>query len=193
MTATVNQSGATLTIYHGFSALAATSGVATPVALSEGHNQISISVTSQDGAITQGYIVFLYRGSTADYAWKVDDDIELHPDNDGPWSIWSDGTTMWVLDQGDDKLYAYTLSGGARDTSKEFDLHSENGSPWGIWSDGTTMWVADEGDRKLYAYTLSGGARDTTKEFDLYDDGFPHLPRGIWSDSTTMWVWGRLL
>ena len=61
--------------------------------------------------------------------------------------MWSDGTTIWVADASDDKLYAYTLAGGARDTSKEFALaggtpfsSNNNGAPTGIWSDGTTIW-----------------------------------------------------
>ena len=39
---------------------------------------------------------------------------------------------MWVADDStDDKLYAYTLAGGARDTDKEFNLHSDNVVPLG--------------------------------------------------------------
>ena len=113
-------------------------------------------------------------------------EFDLHSANGTPDGIWSDGTTMWVVDWTVDKLYAYTLASGARDTSKEFNLNSANDDPNGIWSDGTTMWVADNTDAKLYAYTLASGARDTSKEFNLNsanDD-----PYGIWSDGTTMWV-----
>ena len=28
--------------------------------------------------------------------------------------LWSDGTTMWVADNSDDKIYAYDLAAGAR-------------------------------------------------------------------------------
>ena len=59
---------------------------------------------------------------------------------------------MWVSDHTDDKLYAYTMADGSRDSAKDYDLDSENGDPYGIWSDGTTMWIADNGDDKLYAY-----------------------------------------
>ena len=75
------------------------------------------------------------------------------------------------------------MSGGARDTSKEFSLHADNGDPAGIWSDGTTIWVANSLPRMVFAYTLSGGANDTDKEFR------PNwAPLGIWSNGTTMWV-----
>ena len=37
-----------------------------------------------------------------------------------PYGLWSDGTTMWVDDSGDNKLYAYNLATKARDSSKDF-------------------------------------------------------------------------
>ena len=112
--------------------------------------------------------------------------IDLVSANTQTSGLWSDGTTMWVADFGDDKLYAYTLSTGARDAGKEFDLHSDNSLPVGLWSDGTTMWVLDSSDEKVYAYTLATGARDAGKEFDLVgqDDSLS----GLWSDGTTMWM-----
>ena len=119
-------------------------------------------------------------------------EFDLDAANTDPAGAWSDGTTIWVADSGDDKLFAYALDGGARDDTKEFGLHSDNSFPRGIWSDGTTIWVADRTDDKLYAYTLDGGARDTAKEFDLADstdaaedNGNPY---GVWSDGTTIWV-----
>ena len=109
-----------------------------------------------------------------------------------PYGIWSDGTTMWVADSGDDELYAYNLATTARDSSKDFDTLSEagNGSPYGIWSDGTTMWVANavSGDNKLYAYNLATTARDSSKDFDTLSEAGNNSPYGIWSDGTTMWV-----
>ena len=48
-------------------------------------------------------------------------DITLHSDNSAAYGIWSDGTTIWVVDVRDDKLYAYALADGTRLSSKEFD------------------------------------------------------------------------
>ncbi len=92
-----------------------------------------------------------------------------------------------------DKLFAYTLDGGARQAGKEFALHSDNANPTAIWSDGDTIWVADNGDDKLYAYALDGGARRADKEFDLHRDNADPTknngnPDGIWSDGVTIWV-----
>ncbi|MBC6425493.1 MAG: cadherin repeat domain-containing protein, partial [Ekhidna sp.] len=107
-----------------------------------------------------------------------------------PQGLWSDGTTIWVADDDNDKLYAYTLTTGARDAAKEFDLVASNRYPEGLWSDETTIWIADDnfgsGNPKLYAYTLATGVRDAAKEFDLATGNTS--PSGIWSDKTTIWV-----
>ena len=130
--------------------------------------------------------------TTSDYGDRHDDPAEefsLDSANSDPTGVWSNGTTAWVADVGDDKLFAYTLETGARDTSAEFGLHSDNGDPRGMWSDGTTVWVSDRDDDKLFAYTLATGARDTSKEFSL-DSGNSN-PWGVWSDGTTVWVSDR--
>ena len=58
--------------------------------------------------------------------------FDLHADNASPQDIWSDGTTMWVADGTYGKLYAYNLSGGTRDTTREFDtLDTDNRHPGG--------------------------------------------------------------
>ena len=77
-------------------------------------------------------------------------------DNGSATGIWSDGTTMWVADAEDDKVYAYTLRSKRRDSGKEFLLAAGNTSPVGIWSDGTTMWVLDA-NKKIYGYLLPAG------------------------------------
>ncbi|MDE0471774.1 MAG: cadherin repeat domain-containing protein, partial [Ekhidna sp.] len=101
-----------------------------------------------------------------------DKEFDLTMENDAPTVFWSDGVTIWVgQDSGftdpstsdNDKLYAYTLDTGTRDTAKEFDLAEENEFPVSLWSDGTTLWVLDAdydidldeyGDAKIYAYQL---------------------------------------
>ena len=156
------------------------------VNLGVGKTSLSTKVTS--GSITKLYTLSVERNSADLFGWTPTKDINSlqAAGNADPQGIWSDSTTMWVADDADDKLFAYTLSGGARDTAKEFSLHSDNGDPTGTWSDGTTIWVADDADDKLFAYTLSGGARDTAKEFSLHSDNSD--PTGTWSDGTTIWV-----
>ena len=93
--------------------------------------------------------------------------------NNAPYGMWSDGTTMWVSDYGDKKIYAYTVSTKARDSAKDFDTldAAGNDNPRGLFSDGTTMWVSDSTDDKLYAYTLSTKARDSSKDFGHAERG----------------------
>ena len=114
--------------------------------------------------------------------------------------IWSDGTTMWVLNygfgedehrtevqDGTGKVFAFNLSDGARDTNKEFPLHLEtNSGARGIWSDGTTVWVSDYKAAKLFAYTLASG--DRVPESDITLHHLNNSAQGIWSDGTTIWV-----
>ena len=62
---------------------------------------------------------------------------------------------MWVTDHGEDRLFAYTLSGGARDMTKEIDTStSGNENPRGLWGEGDTIWVTDEDDDRVYSYNL---------------------------------------
>ena len=104
--------------------------------------------------------------------------------------IWSDGTTMWVADYVDDKIYAYSMSTKARDISKDFNtlIAAGNRIPYGLWSDGTTMWVSDVGADKIYAYSMSTKERDIAKDFNTLIAAGNRIPAGLWSDGTTMWV-----
>ena len=115
-------------------------------------------------------------------------DFTLDTANGYPTGVWSDGTTMWVADFEDHKLYAYRMSDRSRDADNDFDTLSDAGNlfPEGIWSDGTTMWVADTGRDMLFAYNAATMVRDADNDFtlDLGND----FPVGIWSDGYTMWV-----
>ena len=117
--------------------------------------------------------------------------------NNRPWGICSDGTTMFVGDRDDNKLYAYKMSDTTADTSKDITLDSDNGEPRGMWCDTTTVYVANDGGtsaNKVFAYTISTGAHDSSKDFEqLYvSTGTAaenaETPRGVWSNGTTMFV-----
>ncbi len=111
--------------------------------------------------------------------------FELANFNRDPMGIWSNGTTMWVLDIYDEYVYAYSLADGSRTRNWDLDLHSGHTTPRGIWSDGTTMWVGDQEDEKLYAYSLADGSRDIAADRPLATG---QKPDGLWSDGTTMWI-----
>ena len=129
-------------------------------------------------------------GASAERDSEKDIDLLTGAGNTNPTGIWSDGTTMWVTDSLDNKIYAYNLATKARDAAKEFNTlaGAGNADPEGIWSDGATMWVADGRGNKIFAYNLATKARDAAKDFNTLADAGNTSQSGIWSDGTTMWV-----
>ncbi len=128
--------------------------------------------------------------STLDFEWTVKRDIEaLARGNDTPTGAWSDGTTLWIADNGqgaDDEVYAYDLESGERVEDREFALAETNRAPRGFWSDGKTVWVSDSGRDHVFAYDLASGERLEAREVALATVN-PDA-RGIWSDGVTIWV-----
>ena len=94
-----------------------------------------------------------------------------------PEGVWSDGSTIWVVDNANGKLVAFSLSNGDHLADKTIELDSSNGKPRGIWSNNYTIWVSDWDDTKLYAYNLNNGSRQANKDIDLA--GSNDAPRGI--------------
>ena len=107
-------------------------------------------------------------------------------DVDEPRGIWSDGSTLWVVDRDNTKVFAFGLPGPncansnnyCRQSSKDFDLHADNDAPWGITAGSSTLrgnvdtwWVTDTRDRKIYAYNRSddssNGTRNSALDIDL--------------------------
>ena len=123
--------------------------------------------------------IYAYDLDTGDREADLDiDDLDdagnpaLHP-HAVPTGLWSDGTTMWVADWEDNKLYAYDLDTGDRKADLDFDTlgAARNRKPRGIWSDGTIMWVADWADGKLYAYMMPDNALLRSLELSGIDIG----------------------
>ena len=70
--------------------------------------------------------------------------LNLTNANSHPSGVWIYGSTAWVADGTDDRVYVYNLLTGAREMTKEIsELHSSNGNARGIWGDGITLYVAD--------------------------------------------------
>ena len=128
--------------------------------------------------------------SKVEFEWNVTRDIEtLDSGHDAPTGAWSDGTLLWIAENGDgadDAVYAYDLETGERVEDREFELHETNRAPRGLWSNSKTAWVADSGQNRLFAYDLESGERDEEREVEL--DTRNRDARGIWSDDETMWV-----
>ena len=128
--------------------------------------------------------------SGIEFEWNVERDIEqLDSGHEAPTGAWSDGTLLWLAENGDgadDAVYAYDLKTGERVAEREFELDESNRAPRGLWSNGKTAWVADSGHDRLFAYDLESGERDEEREVEL--DTRNRDPRGIWSDGTIVWV-----
>ena len=128
--------------------------------------------------------------SDVDFEWSVTRDIDdLGIGHDTPSGLWSDGTTLWILENGSgagDAVYAYDLATGARLEAREFELADANRAPRGISSDRVTVWVSDSGQERLFAYDLASGERVEAREIVLDEDNGD--ARGLWSDDETIWV-----
>lgn len=81
------------------------------VNLNTGANTVTITVLAQDGVTTEEYTVTINRGSADPFGWKVTDDFDTLKDagNRASSGLVSDGSTMWVADEIDLKLYAYDI------------------------------------------------------------------------------------
>ena len=110
--------------------------------------------------------------SELDFEWTVKRDIdEFDSGHDTPSGLWSDGATLWVLENGDgtdDAVYAYDVKTGERVEDREFELADTNRAPRGVWSDRSTVWVSDSGRNRLFAHDLEHrraprGARHRTR------------------------------
>ena len=128
--------------------------------------------------------------SEVDFEWNVTRDIdELDGGQDKPSGQWSDGATLWILENGDgagDAVYAYDLATGERVEEREFELDEANRAPRGVSSDRTTLWISDSGQEKLFAHDLETGER--LPERDIALAARNRAARGIWTDGETMWV-----
>ena len=127
--------------------------------------------------------------SDKDFDWNVTRDIEeLDKGNDIPTGMWSDGHTLWIIENasGADSVFAYELEGGDRQEDREFELDRRNRFSHGIWSNGETAWIADSGQDRIFAYVLESGERDEAREFELAERN--RDPRGIWADAEMLYV-----
>ena len=138
--------------------------------------------------------LFAYKHSDGTRVATKDFDTLNGANNQNPRGIWSDGTTMYVVDDEDGMIYAYQMSDKSRDSGKDITLDSNNADPGGIWGNSTTIWVVNDRfspNNKLYAYSRSSRSYDSGNDFSTLDQqgvDDNDNPRGIWSDGTTMWV-----
>ena len=138
------------------------------VDLSDGANEISFTVTAHNGD-EDSYRLSINRGVTADYGWRAVDDLDgvmRAAGNERALGIWGNGSTLWIVDNGDGNLHAYNQQSMTRDPDKDFETLFDAGNTYAydLWSDSVTMWVSDRTDNKLYAYSMSTKASTQSTE-----------------------------
>ncbi len=130
-----------------------------------------------------------------------------------PQGLWSDGTTLWVSARGasmdaDEKLYAYTLATGARDSGKDIALavpdmpdpdkpNDQRDGATGIWMTADTIWASAGLIDDVLAYhrtadtndpaQFAAGDRKTGSDIDALPSEAA-TPVGLWSDGTDMYI-----
>ena len=107
--------------------------------------------------------------------------------NAAPSGLWSDGTTLWVGDSEDRKLYAYELATQYRDPTQDM-LLDEQDLPFGLWSDGTTIYVLTQTRRagRISAYNLETRQRDPERDISM--SRWRRYSEDLWGNDTTLWV-----
>ena len=128
-------------------------------------------------------------------------DIPLDAENVNSYGIWSDGVSIFVVDQIDQKAYAYRMDDdpttadveafGARDAGRDIALHSYHDAPLGAWGEagsGGKLWVVQDGstDSRLYAYGLPLGLaplRAWTLSSPINYGGYVENPSAIYGAS----------
>ena len=89
--------------------------------------------------------------------------------------LYSDGETMFVLDDEDQTVYALKMSDQTRDGDRDIALDPDNADAEGLWYDGGVLWVVDDEDDKLYAYRLSYTADTGLTVYNLLPTGMPTI------------------
>ena len=107
--------------------------------------------------------------------------------NGSAYGVWSDGTTIWVADFSDHKLYAYLLDGGTRQPDADIDLSGNLQTNRNLVKR-ITMWVAIPSTTTIFAYELDDGSRIASKDFATPMAAGLSNPTGLWSDRRTMWA-----
>ncbi len=168
-----------------------TVGTTRTVSLSTGDNEITVTVTGQDGNTTKVYTVTVTRAEP-DVAWGErlpGRDIVLDSGTT-PTGLWADGNHAWVITDWDDsKVQVYRLSDGLEQEELGFTLADWTGLASPLWSDEMTLWVADFSGW-MRAYRLSDGARQSDRHLDreAMREAINYSPTGLWSNGAIMWV-----
>ena len=131
--------------------------------------------------------------------------------NASPTGIWSDGTTMWVADSAEGRIFAYDLQAPPRcvpgrepapsdrgdgnpfshNPSRDFSCLpiAEDSISSAIWYDERDwMWVVDRERAEIHALDATTREQVAGQVFDGLEAAGNEHPQSIWSNGQTMWV-----
>lgn len=79
-----------------------------------------------------------------------------------PTGITTDGTDIWIVDSGSDRMRRYAGAAsrlsGSQAALNAFNLSGTNTNASGVTTNGSTLWVSDEGSDRVFVYTVNGQA-----------------------------------
>ena len=148
--------------------------------LATGANEISATVTAEDGGTERTYTVTVTRPPGWGERLPARD-IELAGTRQ-PMGLWSDGSVLWVTPSWySASLLAYDLATGERLTGRDIEL-SEEQVYSALTGAGGTLWAALYGQSHVEAYRLSDGERladdDLADTLAAAENG---NPTGLWA------------
>lgn len=147
----------------------------------------SFGTTARDGLMAFNLLTRL-RSTENDFSSTLDNTNVILLD------IWSDGTTLWILESrsGSAKLAAYNLLTKARDATKDINnllgTWSEANFDAGIFGFGGTIWVANALNNMIHAYNIERRERDSSKDFTDTDDA-DIVEHGLWGNPSGRVIW----
>ena len=167
-----------------------------------GSTEVQLTVTT--GTTVGNYTITINRGRGGTFHWKASQDIYglyASSTTSFPRGIWSDGTTLWVVNNGIPKgLFAFDLESGARQPQADIvqTLAETQASLRGLAGADGMIFVADSRPTnalrytKVFAYTQgSSGDWQHNPPLDLTGSSVGLLDtntiQGIWTDGEVLW------
>ena len=114
-------------------------------------------------------------------------DFPLHSENTAPVGACTDGTRIWVGDNGRHKGFAYNFADGAYLSSYDITFDTNNRNATSLGTDGDVVWVGDNSDGKSYAHTIGSGMPRNTGKDVTYAGGLDN-PHGMAVDGDELYI-----
>ena len=118
------------------------------------------------------------------FAQTLSDNYDLGPSNTDATGITELNGKIYVVDSGDNKIFAYNAD-GTRDSASDVNLGSNNGNSAGITALHGKLLVVDNNDGKVYAYNPND-SRASSSDFPLHADN--GNPNGITALHGNLWI-----